>query len=64
MTNVTMSCPTNICQNNGQCFLSVNGTTTASFCLCNDCFIGNQCEIERYSQNLWAYNIQGVPKVP
>jgi hypothetical protein len=54
MTNVTISCPTNICQNNGQCFLSVNGTTTTSFCLCNVCFTGNQCEIELYSQNLWA----------
>ncbi len=52
-----MSCPINICQNNRQCFLSVNRTTTTSYCLCNQCFTGSQCEIEQYSKNLWTYGI-------
>jgi hypothetical protein len=61
MNNLTMSCPINVCQNNGKCFLLANSTTT-TYCLCNRCFTGNQCEIERYSKNLWIYGISEETK--
>ncbi|CAF0895045.1 unnamed protein product [Rotaria sordida] len=56
-----MLCVTNFCQNNGKCF--INDTTTISYCLCNRCFTGNQCEIERYSKNLWMYGISKENKI-
>ncbi|UJR19154.1 hypothetical protein I4U23_022284 [Adineta vaga] len=57
MANRNISCLINVCQNNGKLLLLVNDTTTISYCLCNRCFTGNQCEIEKYSKNLWIYGI-------
>lgn len=56
MDNLTVLCAINICQNNGKCILLINHTTT-SYCLCNKCFTGNQCEIQQYSKNLWIYGM-------
>ena len=63
MDNLTTICSINICQNNGKCFLSVNFTATIPYCLCNRCFTGNQCEIERYSKNLWMHGISKENKI-
>ncbi|CAF2527428.1 unnamed protein product [Rotaria sp. Silwood2] len=57
MDNLSLPCSINVCQNNGKCYLLVNRSTTTHYCLCNRCFTGNQCEIERYSKNLWIYGI-------
>ncbi|CAF5044071.1 unnamed protein product, partial [Rotaria sp. Silwood1] len=56
-----MLCPTNICQNNGKCF--INYTMIISYCSCNRCFTGKQCKIERYSKNLWVYGILEENKI-
>ncbi|CAF3672756.1 unnamed protein product [Rotaria sp. Silwood1] len=56
MNSLSIPCIVNVCQNNGKCFLLLN-TTTTTYCLCNRCFTGNQCEIEQYSNNLWIYGI-------
>ncbi|CAF3984399.1 unnamed protein product [Rotaria sp. Silwood1] len=52
-----MPCSINICQNHGKYFLLANRTPLTPYCLCNKCFTGNECEVRRYSTNLWIYGI-------
>ena len=58
MFNVSdfISCPANICQNNGQCRLD-NSTITNFTCFCTKCFTGILCEMKKYSGNLWYMGI-------
>ncbi|UJR18841.1 hypothetical protein I4U23_021969 [Adineta vaga] len=55
-TTYSLSCVSNICQNNGQCFL-FNLFISNFTCICPRCYKGSVCEIEKYSQNLWYLSI-------